>query len=215
MSHDQSHEAQDRASANADEASPHARALGQELCDDLLAYGYEVGKHLRHLLGEKVRTASPTYVQKFSGAWDVLRAGIAAAMGPILLGTPSGEKALRLACGGSAAAVISAVTEHGAAHCEHWFSRSMADDALSRAERLHWLESADLREQFKLAEAAGYRVESGKPKDEELDGRFWWTLSREGWSGVETSQGDWRTEAEAMDDACRAHAAELAEVASG
>lgn len=35
--------------------------------------------------------------------------------------------------------------------------------------------------------AAGFDVHHGGDEDAELRGRWWWTLSRDGWSGIETS----------------------------
>ncbi len=48
-------------------------------------------------------------------------------------------------------------------------------------------------------ERAGYRVEG--PGDEaELAGRYWWTLYREGWSGIECG-ADFASRDEAVADA--------------
>ncbi|CAD5373254.1 hypothetical protein RA210_U30166 [Rubrivivax sp. A210] len=52
-----------------------------------------------------------------------------------------------------------------------------------------------------LLEEAGYRVEGpGGPRDGVLVGRYWWTLSRDGWSGIECGD-DFPSRAEAQADA--------------
>lgn len=56
---------------------------------------------------------------------------------------------------------------------------------------------------------AGFQVEQGTVEDgPTLDGRWWWTLSRPSWSGVESSPGEFETEAEAWSDAVRLHKAD-------
>lgn len=67
-----------------------------------------------------------------------------------------------------------------------------------------------LRHNFARAQAAGYQIHLGIECDDELRGRYWWTLCKPGWSGIETCEGDWATEDEVMADACRAHDAEVA-----
>lgn len=62
---------------------------------------------------------------------------------------------------------------------------------------------------FAAAEANGYSIHEGGP-DDDLNGKFWWTRHREGWSGVESSDGQWDTAAEAEADAVRAVNEELA-----
>lgn len=60
------------------------------------------------------------------------------------------------------------------------------------------------------AEAYGYAVHQGTKADGALAGRWWWTLSKDGWSAVECGP-DFATEGEAWDDAVIAHAGELME----
>ena len=67
----------------------------------------------------------------------------------------------------------------------------------------------NLRHEFEQAQAAGYQIHIGIESDGELRGRYWWTLCRPGWSGIEASQGDWDTEDDVMADACRAYKAEV------
>lgn len=51
---------------------------------------------------------------------------------------------------------------------------------------------------------AGFRIEGpGAAEDGELCGRFWWTLSRDRWSGIECGD-DFASEPEARADAVRA-----------
>jgi hypothetical protein len=56
----------------------------------------------------------------------------------------------------------------------------------------------------------GYAVHYGAPEDPltdtKLQGRWWWSLYRSGWSSVEASDGDWATERQAWADAARADA---------
>lgn len=59
--------------------------------------------------------------------------------------------------------------------------------------------------------AAGYETHLGTSAHAELAGRWWWTLYRPGWSGVETSSGTWATEDEALTDAWVHMASELME----
>ena len=55
-----------------------------------------------------------------------------------------------------------------------------------------------------LLDDAGYRIEGpGDASDDGLAGRYWWTLSRNGWSGVECGP-DFATASEAKDDAVEA-----------
>lgn len=60
------------------------------------------------------------------------------------------------------------------------------------------------------AAAFGYEVHQGTEADGALAGRWWWTLSQDGWSGIECGP-DFATEDEAWDDAVVAHASELME----
>lgn len=55
------------------------------------------------------------------------------------------------------------------------------------------------------AKAAGFVVELGAADcpDEELRGRWWWTLTQPGWSGIESTDDDFATEREAWVDAVR------------
>ena len=55
----------------------------------------------------------------------------------------------------------------------------------------------------------GYDVHHGQPSDGELAGRYWWTLHRAGWSGIETAEGDFASEDEAWQDAARNDAEDL------
>lgn len=51
---------------------------------------------------------------------------------------------------------------------------------------------------------AGYRIEGpGAADAPDLQGRFWWSLGRAGWSGYEVAGGDWATREEALLDAAR------------
>jgi hypothetical protein len=52
--------------------------------------------------------------------------------------------------------------------------------------------------------SAGYEASQGGPEDGELNGRFWWTLCRPGWSGIETSAESFASEADAWADAAMA-----------
>lgn len=61
------------------------------------------------------------------------------------------------------------------------------------------------------ARAAGFKVHQGSSDAGELAGRWWWTLTREVWSGIECSEGDFATEAEAWDSAIITHVEELLE----
>lgn len=54
--------------------------------------------------------------------------------------------------------------------------------------------------------SAGYQVHFGNAEDEALAGRWWWTLFRAGWSGIEVSDHDFATERDAWSDAARANA---------
>ncbi|VWC79201.1 hypothetical protein BLA39750_01071 [Burkholderia lata] len=53
------------------------------------------------------------------------------------------------------------------------------------------------------AKAAGFRIEFCPPDivDEQLRGRYWWTITQPRWSGIESSEGDFSTEQEAWADA--------------
>ncbi|MGF6604609.1 coenzyme F420-reducing hydrogenase beta subunit [Paraburkholderia sp. GAS448] len=55
------------------------------------------------------------------------------------------------------------------------------------------------------AKAAGFVVELGAADcpEENLRGRWWWTLTQPRWSGIEASEGDFDTEAAAWADAIR------------
>lgn len=69
-------------------------------------------------------------------------------------------------------------------------------------------------DQITRLQAAGYRVhtaaaEAGDSKPvRELHGRWWWTLHRPGWSGVETDPEDWPTEEHAWGAAAIHHVSE-------
>jgi hypothetical protein len=52
--------------------------------------------------------------------------------------------------------------------------------------------------------SAGYEAKKGDAEDGELNGRFWWTLCRPGWSEVETSAESFASEADAWADAAMA-----------
>ena len=67
----------------------------------------------------------------------------------------------------------------------------------------------NLRHSFERAQATGYQIHLGIEGDGELRGRYWWTLCRPGWSGIESSEGDWASEDEVMTDVCRAYEAEV------
>ncbi|MBA9859205.1 hypothetical protein DEE69_25170 [Ralstonia insidiosa] len=55
------------------------------------------------------------------------------------------------------------------------------------------------------AKKAGFRVQIGTTEHRlDLIGRWWWTLSQPGWTSVESSYGNYATEAEAWADAVRA-----------
>ncbi|WP_334043575.1 hypothetical protein [Burkholderia ambifaria] len=56
------------------------------------------------------------------------------------------------------------------------------------------------------AQAAGFRAEFGAADypDETLRGRWWWTLTQPGWSGVEVSEVNFAAESDAWADAIRA-----------
>ncbi|WP_206146747.1 hypothetical protein [Burkholderia sp. Tr-20390] len=56
------------------------------------------------------------------------------------------------------------------------------------------------------AQAAGFRVEFGAEDypDEALRGRWWWTITQPGWSGIEASEANFAAENEAWADAIRA-----------
>jgi len=56
----------------------------------------------------------------------------------------------------------------------------------------------------------GFQVHHGAIEDGELAGRWWWTLSRDGWSECETQEDDSATEAEAWSSALRYALAEAA-----
>lgn len=61
-------------------------------------------------------------------------------------------------------------------------------------------------------EIAGYRVEGpcvSDAVDPELEGRYWWTLGRPGWSGYEVSRDDWAAREDAVLDAARSMQIEL------
>ena len=49
--------------------------------------------------------------------------------------------------------------------------------------------------------AFGFQVHLGSADDGSLDGRWWWTLFKEGWGECETSPAQFDTDAEAWDDA--------------
>jgi hypothetical protein len=53
---------------------------------------------------------------------------------------------------------------------------------------------------------AGYQVHRGGDNEQDLAGRYWWTLCRPGWSGVETDPHTHTTEADAWSSAIAAHA---------
>lgn len=63
---------------------------------------------------------------------------------------------------------------------------------------------ANTKLDFTAARAHGYTIHQGGPEDDHLNGKFWWSRCRAGWSGVETSEGEWATAAEAEADAVRA-----------
>lgn len=60
------------------------------------------------------------------------------------------------------------------------------------------------------AQTSGYRIEHGGPADGELEGRYWWTLTRPGWSGIDASPDEFDTAEDAWADAVRAHKEEIA-----
>lgn len=61
------------------------------------------------------------------------------------------------------------------------------------------------------AKDAGYRTHQGGAEDPpELQGKWWWSWSDNG-RGIETSPGEWDTEAEAWAGAIVAHANDLME----
>lgn len=64
-----------------------------------------------------------------------------------------------------------------------------------------------------LAAANGYRVHGPGEAHEgvKLQGKYWWTLYRDGWSGVETSPGEFSIRDDALNDAVRAHLEEARE----
>jgi hypothetical protein len=84
--------------------------------------------------------------------------------------------------------------QHGAKLAE-WQSDHPTEAEAVRAQ-LDAMLPADLKE-------AGYRLEFGGAdhQDEELRGMYWWTLARAGWSEAETSDAQWATAQEALDDA--------------
>lgn len=52
-------------------------------------------------------------------------------------------------------------------------------------------EGSDFRQSvIARLQALGFRVECGDPDDGTLAGRWWWTLCRDGWSGIETQQDE-------------------------
>lgn len=52
---------------------------------------------------------------------------------------------------------------------------------------------------------AGYQVHQAEQDTAEVKpGLFYWSLTREGWSGIQTSNGEFRTENECIDDALEA-----------
>lgn len=51
------------------------------------------------------------------------------------------------------------------------------------------------------AKDAGFEVHTGDGSDPNLDGRWWWSLYQDSWSGVETSGREFDTEAAAWSDA--------------
>lgn len=65
------------------------------------------------------------------------------------------------------------------------------------------------RSQLRLAYAFGYRVHRGGPEDGELSGRWWWTLTQPGWSGVEVDSGHHPTRRLAWASAIKAHTEEM------
>lgn len=71
-------------------------------------------------------------------------------------------------------------------------------------------------ELLEAAKAAGFRVEQGgdEATAPELVGKWWWTVARAGWSGIEASPDEFNTEDDAWADAIRAHQDELAEEAA-
>lgn len=51
------------------------------------------------------------------------------------------------------------------------------------------------------AKAAGFDVHTGDGSDPTLQGKWWWSLHQDGWSGVETSDREFDTETAAWADA--------------
>lgn len=71
------------------------------------------------------------------------------------------------------------------------------------------------QEDVAAAKSFGFQAHLGNAEDHgpELAGRWWWTVTRPGWSGIEASPDDFATEAEAWADAVRHHYEFMAEEA--
>lgn len=79
-------------------------------------------------------------------------------------------------------------------------TESMLVAARQAVGKMPEVSEADLVE----VKAAGFQIHQGTVADgEDLNGRWWWTLSQPGWSGVETALGAFNSDAEAWADAVR------------
>lgn len=64
---------------------------------------------------------------------------------------------------------------------------------------------------FSKIKEVGYRIERGSTSAGPLAGRWWWSLVREGWSGIEHCREDFATEQEAKTSAILAYCEELSD----